>query len=560
MKARVSIFLAIALVSSLSSARISKKNIKQVAASKSRKPSQAMPCARYSPGSIVQEPTNLFSKNGTLELSLAYESNVDEDGNTQFCYRTPSGDRSPTLHINPGDRLVINLTNKTSAKVSGASMQMHADTASSCGPGMMMDESTTNIHFHGANVPPTCHQDEAIHTMVNAGQSFTYSITFPKNEPPGLYWYHPHIHGVSEGALLGGASGAIVVEGIQHLQRKTAALRERVLILRDNLVPGNPKADDTVPSWDISLNYVPIPYPKYTPAIIQMRPEKQELWRVLNASADSILDLQLKYDGVVQSVEVVGLDGVPVGSQEDNHISQPISKDHIFLAPASRAEFIVRAPGINVRLAVLSTLKIATGEAGDSDPARSIAQIQTSKNAPLPPVKLPHKFVLPFEQRFEGTDTSTISKKRKLYFSEVLSDPDDKDSPTDFFITVDDKNIKPKKFDIQDPPAVIATQGDFEEWVIENRSRENHEFHIHQIHFLLTERNGTPVAKDDRQFLDTVDVPSWSGEGPFPSVTVRMDFRGDIVGDFVYHCHILGHEDNGMMAMIRVLPKTKEKK
>jgi FtsP/CotA-like multicopper oxidase with cupredoxin domain len=50
-------------------------------------------------------------------------------------------------------------------------------------------------------------------------------------------------------------------------------------------------------------------------------------------------------------------------------------------------------------------------------------------------------------------------------------------------------------------------------------------------------------------------VPFWKGKGhPYPSITVRMDFRGPDVGDFVYHCHILGHEDNGMMATIRVLP------
>jgi FtsP/CotA-like multicopper oxidase with cupredoxin domain len=75
---------------------------------------------------------------------------------------------------------------------------------------------------------------------------------------------------------------------------------------------------------------------------------------------------------------------------------------------------------------------------------------------------------------------------------------------------------------------------------------------MHQIHFLLLARNGVPVS--DGQYLDMINLPYWSGKGPYPSVTVRMDFRGPIVGDFVYHCHILGHEDNGMMAIIRVNP------
>ena len=81
---------------------------------------------------------------------------------------------------------------------------------------------------------------------------------------------------------------------------------------------------------------------------------------------------------------------------------------------------------------------------------------------------------------------------------------------------------------------------------------ENHEFHIH---FKLLARNGTRLPQSEQQILDTVDLPFWSGQGSYPSITVRMDFRGPDVGDFVYHCHILDHEDWGMMAIIRVLPR-----
>ncbi len=110
---------------------------------------------------------------------------------------------------------------------------------------------------------------------------------------------------------------------------------------------------------------------------------------------------------------------------------------------------------------------------------------------------------------------------------------------------------------MDDPPAITTTQGSVEDWIIENRSPEIHEFHIHQIHFKLMARDGTALPARDQNILDTVNVPYWTGTGPYPSVTLRMDFRGPTVGDFVYHCHILDHEDNGMMAIIRVLPKTK---
>jgi FtsP/CotA-like multicopper oxidase with cupredoxin domain len=109
-------------------------------------------------------------------------------------------------------------------------------------------------------------------------------------------------------------------------------------------------------------------------------------------------------------------------------------------------------------------------------------------------------------------------------------------------------------FQPDDPPSIVTHQGAVEEWTIENRAKENHQFHIHQIHFLLEKVHGIPVPARKRQFLDTVDVPLWSGTGPYPSVTLRLDFRGPDIGDFPYHCHILEHEDDGMMAIVRLLP------
>jgi FtsP/CotA-like multicopper oxidase with cupredoxin domain len=141
---------------------------------------------------------------------------------------------------------------------------------------------------------------------------------------------------------------------------------------------------------------------------------------------------------------------------------------------------------------------------------------------------------------------------RKLYFSEVLSDPSNPNSPTNFFISVD--GATPVLFDPNNPPAITTHQGAIEDWTIENRAQENHEFHFHQVHFLVESQSGYSVPQEIGQFLDMVQVPYWSGSGPYPSVTVRLDFRGADIGDFVYHCHILGHEDGGMMAIIRVLP------
>jgi FtsP/CotA-like multicopper oxidase with cupredoxin domain len=281
-----------------------------------------------------------------------------------------------------------------------------------------------------------------------------------------------------------------------------------------------------------------------------MKPTERQLWRVLNASADTIIDLQLQYDGTAQPLEVVALDGVPTGSQDGTSRGKRILETDILLAPAARAEFIVTGPSNSVKNASLTTLNVDTGPDGDNDPTRPIAAIQVSDDAPEPPITIPFFFEPPHRQRFAQLDREKPSAERTLYFSEVLSDPNDPNSPTNFFITVDGQT--PTLFSPDNPPAIVTTQGSVEDWTIENRSLENHEFHIHQIHFLLLEQNGVRV--NNGQFLDTIQVPYWSGSGPYPSVKLRMDFRGPLIGDFVYHCHILGHEDNGMMAIIRVNP------
>ncbi len=518
----------------------------------------AAPCPRYQAGSSITQPQDLFSEHGVLRVNFTYETRVDQNGNTLFCFMTQNGAESPTLHVRPGDRLMIKLKNNVPVSASAAGstameampgMTVSGRLSSTCGA-VTMTASSVNLHYHGTNTPPTCHQDEVIHTMINSGETFQYDVQFPLDEPPGLYWYHPHIHGISEAAVLGGASGALIVDGIQNINPEVAGLPEQVLIIRDNPVPGNPDPGGDIPSWDVSLNYVPIPSPAYTPAIIRMKPSERQLWRVVNASADTIIDLQLQYDATLQPLEVVALDGVPTGSQDGMSRGRRTTETDILLAPAARAEFIVTGPSPSVKNATLMTLNIDTGPDGDYDPTRPIAIVQASNDAPEPPQTIPYVFEAPHRQRFAELDREKRTAERTLYFSEVLLDPSDSNSPTNFFITVDGQT--PTLFSPDNPPAIVTTQGAVEDWTIENRTLENHEFHIHQIHFLALEQNGVPVSNG--QYLDTIQIPYWSGTGPYPSVKVRMDFRGPLVGDFVYHCHILGHEDGGMMAIIRVKP------
>jgi FtsP/CotA-like multicopper oxidase with cupredoxin domain len=243
-----------------------------------------------------------------------------------------------------------------------------------------------------------------------------------------------------------------------------------------------------------------------------------------------------------------------VNSLDGTQPGQLIPVTRFRLPVAARVEFLVQAPGPNVKVAQFVTNNINTGPQGDCDPSRPIFSIQLGNDS----VAAADGKVGPFTgritpQRFGGISNTPISATRVFQFSEI--------QPTQFFIT--EVGQTPVVFDNNNPPAVVTTQGSVEKWIIQNIAQENHEFHMHQIHFLVLsqdnfEANGAPQAPAiNGQFLDMIEVPFWAGKKnvPVPQVEVLMDFRGMDVGTFVYHCHILSHEDLGMMAIIQVNPQ-----
>jgi FtsP/CotA-like multicopper oxidase with cupredoxin domain len=504
-------------------------------------------CRRPAAGATLENPPELRSQNGVLEigLHLRYQQTLPSEGPPRYCYVTDDGLESPTLRVSPGDRLIIHLHNdlpewhgyRPPHKMDD--MPKHDCAATS------MDPSVTNLHFHGMTIPPVCHQDEVIRTAIGSGQVFDYRITIPPDEPPGLYWYHPHPHGFSERQVQGGASGALIVEGLQQTLPSLADLDEKVIVLRDQQRIGPEASGPSVPAWDISANWVPITYSRGAPAIIQMVRGGQELWRVLNAAADTIFNLQILVDGVAQAVEVVAVDGVPIAHGKT--VALP-AESSILLPPGARAEFLVTAPrrGLDARLV---TQAWDTGPQGDNDTARTIAKIISSAT-----VDADDRKPAPAQEtsRYKLPSSPAKVPSRVLYFSQHSSNPQDLDNFVLYYLTV--QGQPPTTYKMGSPPNIVVHQGDVEDWTIENRSPEDHVFHIHQIHFIVQAVNGEPV--NDLTERDTIDVPYWSGTGPYPSVKLQMDFRDpNTVGTFLYHCHILKHEDLGMMGSIQVLPK-----
>jgi FtsP/CotA-like multicopper oxidase with cupredoxin domain len=522
----------------------------------------ASPCARFVPGAAVKPPAELHSSNGTLRADLSLRSGVDVYGLTVYCYVYGDGVESPTLRVHPGDEIILNLKNEIAPdKGEGASPHSHqAGPPGSCGSSGTVTPSSTNLHFHGLNIPPVCHQDEVIHTLIQPGDAaFEYRFKIPPDEPPGLYWYHPHPHGFSERQVLGGASGALIVEGMERAAPAVAGLPERVLVLRDQRIGG--VAEDSssgletrpyIPSLDISLNHTPILYPLYKPAILIVRPRQREFWRVLNASADTFFNLQLLYwpnpdTQIAQPMQVIAIDGVPVGSDFAS-----AERTNILLPPGARAEFIVTTPAAGMYAQFL-TRRYDNGAYGNTDTYRVLANIRSFTDAPAAPATLPGAPDSQATPRFLGLNSLRPARHRTLYFSEKIEDPAHPKQKASYFLTVGDAT--PKVFDMNSTqPDMTVTHGTVEDWTIENRAQESHVFHIHQLHFQVLERDGRPVRES--ALRDTIELPFWDGKSTqYPRVRLRMDFRDPaIIGTFLYHCHILEHEDGGMMGSIEVVP------
>jgi FtsP/CotA-like multicopper oxidase with cupredoxin domain len=536
-------------------------------------------CPRPSPGNAVTEPEDLRSKNGVLRVELSVQNARESDGATRYCYIDENGKESPNLRVNPGDLVILKLKNElTDFNPETAASHTHASGEKDSNPctSGAMSRTSTNLHFHGINIPPVCHQDDVLKTSIQPGDPpFEYRFRIPENQPPGLYWYHPHIHGFTKLEVLGGASGAIIVEGIERANKAVAGLPERVIVIRDQdlLNPNAPpsKSEPVIPKMlfdndgdaantgtgfgkpakDLSINFVPAPYPDYPPAVIEMKPDQQQLWRVLNASGITYLNLEFRFAHAPQPMGLVAIDGVPLN--QSGMIGDFVDwQTHLAVPPGGRVEFIVKAPPLGTP-GLLVTRTVDTGAGGENDPNRAIARIVVSKDAPDPASTLnPQPKPLPAPATPWLGSVAPV-RVRKLYFSEKLLDPNNPNSATEFYLTVDGQT--PQAFDPKSGvPNIVAKQGTVEDWVIENRSNELHAFHIHQLHFLLVDYQGRPV---NEPFLrDTVNVPYYNGRAlEYPSVRLRMDFRDpNTVGDFIYHCHLLEHEDGGMMGLIRVEP------
>ena len=391
----------------------------------------------------------------------------------------------------------------------------------------------TNLHFHGLHVSPNSPQDDVITMMTMPGESLHYVVEIPLDQAPGLYFYHTHPHGESYQQSLDGMSGAIVIKGISRYYPSLAHLPERVLVLRDRII------DNDSPLASGLRKLVQIPEERCGSASgdpmrlftvngllrpeITIAPGERQLWRIVNASPDLYADLKVDRE----RMEVVALDGMPLNFHAQNR--RPELMDDVLIPPAGRVEAVVRGPRAGEHVS-LRSLCFDTGPDGDPNPTMVLADLG---DGPAPAPALPRVPADPTRPIYKDLSRTVLGKLEQ--------------SPTQFVVVfTEDKNgfyINDKKYAPDGPPMITVDIGAYRHWQVLNKSHEAHPFHIHQVHFLVYEENGRKTAQP--KWLDTVNVPA---EG---SVDLIMDFTDPIIrGMSVFHCHLLKHEDKGMMAKV----------
>lgn len=489
------------------------------------KPDGAMPQGNEAFAIPIAAAPVIESRNGFLKLDLV-ATRDSKSNHPGFLYK--GNFKAPTLAVYPGDKLEVTLHNKLG--ISG------------------LTPNRINLHFHGLNVSPNAPADDVLNLLAAPSETIDYRFTIPRSQPPGLYWYHPHSHGEAYWQVTSGMSGAIIVRS-----RTKSTIPQRLLILRDEqVVPnimwipryarkGTWKMEKQL-AMKLGLHALSPNDPDDAGSASACTPEHQlrvtvegtdngvirvrgqTLIRALNASAGRIFDLEVPG----QKVGLVARDGYPVSLYPGT--PETLWLTHIVLPPGGRADFLLSPPSEHD---ILRSRCYDGGPGGDLNPPVTIARIEPSKGwtavsdqaTPTAPTARP----LPRPTR-----------ERVIVLTE---DPDA------FY-------VNGRAFEMRTmQPLFVARSGTVEKWLILNKTDEVHAFHTHQIHFAALADAASLAGY--RVWTDTLLVPprKLMGKQSIPGrATILVDFRGpDVRGIFPIHCHMLDHEDGGMMALIRVI-------
>ncbi|MBJ7329252.1 MAG: multicopper oxidase family protein [Solirubrobacteraceae bacterium] len=361
----------------------------------------------------------------------------------------------------------------------------------------------TNLHVHGLHVSPLGHGDNVL-LDIKPGQSWQYEYKIPHDHPPGTYWYHPHRHGYTEPQVWAGMAGMLIVEGKGWDDLPgIAGARERNLVVMANQLKGDGVMNvDNATNSGVRMLINGRLRPK-----IDLAPGEVQRWRILNASADYFVKLRIPG----QKLNVISSDG--------NALRKTSAEDDVLLGGGERVEILVKGTSAPARLetAAFKQQFLNTREAVLAD----INPVAPTTEGSVPENLVP----------FEDLRRQKVDRKRTITYSRRKVG-----SQLEFL--VNGKQFGHHRVD------QTMKLNDLEEWTIKNHTNEWHSFHIHINPFQVTKINGKAV--DRESYEDTVPIPPNDG-----SVTLRQRYR-TYTGQFVFHCHILGHEDGGMMSLVEI--------
>lgn len=451
----------------------------------------------------IPQPEVAASRDGVLRITLRQApATITVAGKTFRSNVFNDSYAPPVLKLRRGERLDLTLQNRIGA----ADIQID-------GP------EDTNLHYHGMSISPLPPADD-IFLHVASGADYQYSWQVPNTHPQGAHWYHPHPHGLVEPQILSGMSGMLLIDGVLDHFPSFARLEERYFLLKDIQLPGAQDGDALTKTINGVLG-----------GAVRLRPGEMQVWHLANVGADAYFHLSV--------------DGMPLWelSRDGNLRASPEPNDSMLLPPGARSTVVVQAPATAGAYAI-RTLNVDTGPQGDPNPEVQLATLIVEGDRAYP-ADIEARLRAGLAQPAASVDTLTpaqvlalpITRRRTVVFSET------EDGNT-FFI--DGKEYDPARDD------VTVNLGDVEEWTLLNVSGERHVFHIHQLDFLVQSINQNDV--DETGLRDVIDLP-YQQNGVPGEVKVIIPFTNPVmVGRFVFHCHIVEHEDGGMMANIVVLP------
>lgn len=462
------------------------------------------------PPAFVQ-PTVLRSTNNTLDTTLQVKltSNLTVGPVNTVKLRTYNDQLTgPTLRVKPGDKLRILLDNK-----------LGADGAKPANINQPHQLNTVNLHTHGLHVSPQGNSDNIFVEIHPGDMPFQYEYNIPANHPPGTLWYHPHKHGSSAVQLLSGMAGALIIEGGLDEVPAIKQARDLVYLITElNLDPGT----NEVTAW-VGPN-PPAPFPFANRKILvngQVLPTLQAFsgevvrLRVINGCARTSVPFGI----TGHTLNVISLDGIALPSMRQ--VAQ------VVLPPAGRADVLVRcgAPGNYDVVKGLDTSLT-------NDPLANIG-VLTVLNTVVN-MQLPDKLPPPPYKNIESTDLTNMTA------TQITFEQNSAEMPAAGFqnFTIDGKH-----FDASGTMGQTVPLNSVLEWKLTNNSGVGHPFHIHINPFMVVSVNNALLPEPE--WHDTFNIP---GNG---NIVIRHRFE-DFKGLFVFHCHILIHEDLGMMQTVNV--------